>query len=101
MHITTLILLIFVLFSIFLALYHRDIFQWNKNNIIEIVFIIITIYTSISIYDQECIITGRYKRWGWIRFGLIMLFIIFPIISILIFGKSYIQPLKKIYTINI
>ncbi len=101
MHFTTFILLLFLLISIGIALYNRYTIQWSKDKFWATVFLIITIYSSISVYDQECIITRPCVRWGWIRFGLIVMFIIIPVLSMFLFGKSYIKQMKKKYAINI
>ena len=101
MHITTIILLIFLLISIGNVLYYSNALQWNIESLIATLFLIITIYSTISIYDQECIIMGKCKTWGWIRFWLIVIFIIIPILSIRFFGKNYIEKVKKKYSINI
>ena len=101
MHITSIILLIFLIISITIAIYNRNNYQFNKDNLLTFLFLIITIYTSISIYDQECIITGQCNKWGWIRFGIIVFFIIVPTISLLLFGKSYIENIKKKYNIKL
>ena len=94
MHITSIILLIYAVLYITFSIFTLQKIELNKKTFLSILLIVFSIFSVISIYDQECIINSSCSQWGWIRFGLILLFIIIP--SIVVTGYGWIINKKDI-----
>lgn len=92
MHITSLILTILAIATISIAVYNLETIKITKQNIIRLALFVFTIFSSISIYDQECIMKSPCKTWGWIRFGLIILGIY--MLPIIVTWMNYYNPSK-------